>query len=375
MTELERFIDTLCFRPVDRPPFMEIAAWEQTMLRWKREGLPESAANADLFSGNDFFHLEGYDAIVFNMTYPQPPYEERIIHEDERYVKFSDGTGRVRLALKEGTEAGMRMSMDTYIDFPVKSRKDFLTLKRGYERHFKERYPHGWEELKARFRSRMRPVTLFDAYMGTFGFYSMLRNWMGTERLSYFFYDEPDLIHECVEFLYHYIVELFDEPLASGIVDFYYIHEDMAGKSGPLMSPDLFRAFILPWYTRFVDFLKRKGVRVVIVDTDGNFEALVPVFLDAGVDAFGPIERAAGMDPVRFRKKYGKRFAMIGGFDKRALIEGKDAIDEEMRRSVLPILEQGGFIPTVDHSIPPDVPLNQFMYYLERKWAALTGAF
>ena len=111
----------------------------------------------------------------------------------------------------------------------------------------------------------------------------------------------------------------------------------------------------------------------VIVDTDGNFEVLIPLFLESGVEGFGPIERAANLDPLSLRRKYGNAFFMIGGIDKRVLTEGRDAVDVELKHVIPPLIEQGGFIPTIDHSIPPDVPLDSFKYYLERKWKAIHG--
>jgi uroporphyrinogen decarboxylase len=202
----------------------------------------------------------------------------------------------------------------------------------------------------------------------------MLRNWIGTENLSYLFYDDPDLVRECLEFLTDFITgSWLGGALDRAGFDLYYIHEDMAGKSVPLISPDMFREFFLPHYKTFVAFLKRNGVKNVIVDTDGNFEALIPVFLEGGVEGFGPIERAAGLDPVALRKKYGKQFFMIGGVDKRAIKAGPDAVEEELYRVLPPLLDEGGFIPTVDHSVPPDISLENFEYYLKLKRRIIEG--
>lgn len=374
MTEKERLNRTLAFQGTDRVPVMEIALWEQTVEEWREQGLPDKAASADLFTGSDYFGLEGYDLILFNLTFPEPPLEEGIESEDDRYIRYKDGMGRTRLALKEGTVRGMRQSMDCYIDFPVKSRRDFTELKKLYISKPMDRLPGNWgEELETLHRSD-RPSTFLDRYFGSFGLYSMLRNWIGTENLSYLFYDDPELIRECLEFLTDFITgQWLAGALDQAGFDLYYIHEDMAGKSGPLVSPDMFRDLFLPHYKTLVNFLKKNGVKNVIVDTDGNFEALIPVFLDAGVEGFGPIERAAGLDPVELRKEYGKAFFMIGGIDKRVLKAGEGDIDRELYRVLPPLLEEGGFIPTVDHSVPPDVSLRNFEYYLSVKRKIIEG--
>jgi len=68
-------------------------------------------------------------------------------------------------------------------------------------------------------------------------------------------------------------------------------------------------------------------------------------------------------DLIALRKKYGKNLLMIGGIDKHALIEGKSSIKEEVY-SKIPLIQEGGYIPTPDHRVPPDVPLDNYLYYL-----------
>ena len=55
---------------------------------------------------------------------------------------------------------------------------------------------------------------------------------------------------------------------------------------------------------------------------------------------------------------------MIGGIDKRALAKGKDAIHREVDR-VIPLVEDGGYLPELDHSVPPDVSWPDFCEYVE----------
>ena len=373
MTQKERLNRSLQFKPVDRPPFMEIALWEQTVERWRDEELPDAAASADLLSGNEYFGLEGYDIVLFNLTFPQPCPEDRMISEDKRYITFIDGMGRKRIALKEGMIRGMRVSMDSYVEHPVKTREDFRHIKSGYEIDFEDRLPENWADVKASLKKSLRPSMFLDRYFASFGYYSMLRNWMGTEGLSYMFYDDPGLVHDCLNFLTEFITTFLTIALSEVSFDLYYIHEDLAGRNGPLLSPDLFERFFLPHYTKLVELLKSHGVKNVIVDTDGNFEVLIPLFLEAGVEGFGPIEAAAGMDALQLRKKYGNAFFMIGGIDKRVLTRDREAVKRELKRIIPPMLEQGGFIPTIDHSIPPDVRLDSFKYYLEMKWKAIHG--
>ncbi|GAI97578.1 unnamed protein product, partial [marine sediment metagenome] len=77
-----------------------------------------------------------------------------------------------------------------------------------------------------------------------------------------------------------------------------------------------------------------------------------------------PFEVAAGNDAVALRKKYGKDLIIGGTIDKRALIKGKEAIREEVMSKVPFLLEQGGYFPSVDHAVPPDVTFENYCYYI-----------
>jgi len=101
------------------------------------------------------------------------------------------------------------------------------------------------------------------------------------------------------------------------------------------------------------------------VDSDGNIDELIPLWLEGGVNGFLPMEVAAGMDAVALRKKYGKNLILIGNIDKRALIKNKEAIRKEVMSKVPYLLSQGGYFPTIDHAVPPDVPFENYMYYLQ----------
>jgi len=66
-----------------------------------------------------------------------------------------------------------------------------------------------------------------------------------------------------------------------------------------------------------------------------------------------PWEARCNKDPWEERQKYGRDLLIIGGIDKMALIRRK------------PLMDDGGYIPTVDHRVPPDVTLDNYRYYLD----------
>jgi uroporphyrinogen decarboxylase len=109
--------------------------------------------------------------------------------------------------------------------------------------------------------------------------------------------------------------------------------------------------------------LHQYGVRHIIVDSDGNNDVLIPLWLEAGVTGLRPFEVAAGSDAIAIRRKYGKDLIIQGAIDKRALAAGREAIDREVLSKVPWLCLQGGYFPQVDHLVPPDVSLDNYTYY------------
>jgi uroporphyrinogen decarboxylase len=84
------------------------------------------------------------------------------------------------------------------------------------------------------------------------------------------------------------------------------------------------------------------------------------------------MEVAAGNDIVAYRRQFGTRMAYVGGIDKRALAAGGETMRAEVLRVAPPLLKGGGFIPSCDHGVPPDISWPNFVAYT-RLLAELTG--
>jgi len=271
----------------------------------------------------------------------------------------------VRKGLKEGTVRGTRMSMDTYMDFPIKTREDWLAFRKRLDPKSPARYPMWWEDEVRALNNRTYPLLMGrDA---AFGLYWKLRELMGTVGVSYAFFDQPALIEEILEYLTDFFIEIFHPALHQVEFDMMVFSEDFAGKGGPLISPAIFHRFFARHYRRIADFVHDHGVPAILVGTDGYTVPLIGPLLDCGVDGQGPLECAAGMDPVELRREFGTDLFLMGGIDKLVLPHGKEAIREELYRKIPPLLEQGRYIPTVDHTVQPDVPYENWLYYLELK--------
>jgi uroporphyrinogen decarboxylase len=125
----------------------------------------------------------------------------------------------------------------------------------------------------------------------------------------------------------------------------------------------MFRTFALPRYKKVCRWLHDRGIKHIGLDSDGNISKLIPIWLEAGINVLWPFEVQSGMDVLEVRKTYGRDLVLMGGIDKRVLSRGGQSMREEVDR-VTPLVEDGGYIPEPDHSIPPDVAWQDFCEYI-----------
>jgi uroporphyrinogen decarboxylase len=100
------------------------------------------------------------------------------------------------------------------------------------------------------------------------------------------------------------------------------------------------------------------------MDSDGHNGQILEVLHPTGIDGITPMEIAALNDPAEYLAKYPKVFIM-GGIDKRELRFTKEQTRAEVVRRYRAARKYGRYIPSVDHGVPPDIPVRNFLYMVE----------
>ncbi|MBL4576560.1 MAG: hypothetical protein JKY51_10790, partial [Opitutaceae bacterium] len=144
------------------------------------------------------------------------------------------------------------------------------------------------------------------------------------ENLCMGYYEEAELIHDILNTNGETTERVLDRVASTVTVDLLSVHEDMAGRSGALAGPTQVIEFIQPYYRRIWDMLKDKGCRLFDQDSDGDMNAVIPAFLEAGINVMHPMEPASNMDIVKVRETYGNQLAFYGGLNKYLLKESKE---------------------------------------------------
>ena len=359
----------------------EFGYWSETIFRWYKEGLPCKSNIIDRIDVNDtvngpanplhynqsenppidtdiaeFFKFDKGQRCVPYHYFHYPVFEEKIVEEDDKYVIKYDQSGIKVKQLKD------KSSMPFWLDFPVKNRFDWEKIKE--ERLRLDNFDARFIGNKAKFYEEAKNRDYVLGIFGGFGFFGSLRFLMGEERLFMTYYDDPGLIKDICGHLCNMWLSMAEELTPNIEFDLAFFWEDMSGKNGSLISPATFREFMMPYYQKITDFLKSKKIDKSIVDTDGNVEKLIPLFLEAGVNIMNPFERQADNDLIKYRKEF-PDMVMMGGFDKNTLYKGKEAIDRELKITKW-LISQGGYVPFCDHVVPPNSSWENFKYYRNR---------
>lgn len=353
MTSRARFLAALRGAPVDRLFRYEHGPWPTTHQRWLGEGLPADVPM------NEFFQMDALVRIMINSGYTESPYHpkfaETTLEETATHRVYTDADGITKKILREQSDT----SMPEFHRFPVTGRADWpAALARLNPADAAARItdrPHWVAACADPAVPTMLPIC------GAFGH---PRNLLGDEGLAYLIYDDPALLEEMLDNWRDLYVALLRELTRDVRVDVLLIWEDMCYKNGPLINPEQFRRFMSPRYRAVIAAARAAGVAGVIVDTDGDCRSMIPVFLDDGADCMMPFEVQAGMDIVQLRREF-PALTILGGLDKRALAGDRAAIRAEVDRVLPHFADQTRFIPTLDHTVPPNVSLANFQYYLE----------
>lgn len=372
MNTRQRYIATVLFEQPDYIPFFPGRPRRSTLDAWHRQGLPQ---DAEWFSylvsllgfEQEWMHSEITPGVDFRMI---PQFEEKVIEHRGDSLLVQDWKGNVCEISDQFDLECLRSPIDfvtrKWIKCPVERWEDWEQMKSRYDPSDPARFPSD-------FKQRCRILAEQDRVVSVFfnGPFMQLREWLGFENLCLAFIEKPDLVRDMLGFWRAFISRLLEKTLADLPLDYVHISEDMAYKGKSMISPAMVREFISPVWQEWADIVRGAGCPIYDVDSDGYVGELIPIWAEAGFQINDPVEVAAGNDLVALREAFGKQMAYLGGVDKRAIAKGGDAIKAETER-LSPVVKSGGYIPSCDHGIPPDVSWPAMVEY-SRRLAELTG--
>jgi uroporphyrinogen-III decarboxylase len=353
--EREEFLEYMTFQQNRRPLFIEPFG---PIIGLKEEWAAQGATPAELDFSAFRYRRAQYGSLPVNTGWLGGA-EEAILEETDEAILARDARGR-RVRLPKGYA-----SLALPLDYPVRTMADWQRLKPHYL-FYEERFGEGWERVARQHREARRVVTASIP-----GGFDELRELMGDIEACMAYYTQPDLAYDLLETMAETACRVLDRVTQAVPIDMLMVHEDFAGKSGPLVGPRQMRAFIAPYYRRVWDLVRARGARLFWIDSDGDISPILPDLLEAGINVIFPVEPVGGMDIVHLRQQYGTRLAFIGGLDKHVLRRSREEITAELERKIPPMMRTGGCVLGLDHRIPNGTPLENYRFYIRKAWEIL----
>jgi uroporphyrinogen decarboxylase len=326
------------------------------MDRWIAEGKVKT--------GDDLEKLFDYNDEAFCRLYAggmMPRFEVKVLENRGEYEVEQDAVGRKVLYFK-GRRNGF---MPEYLDHAV---KDFTTWERDVKWRFVPDAPGRLENaLSEGKRAKKASDEGFIVVDWVIGGYMYLRELIGAVPLLYMFYDNPALILDCMKTWFDVADAVIAEHQKSAVVDELALDEDICYNHGSLISPDMIKEFLLPYYSQLYENVKKRNSdrtqKVHFqVATDGYSDETYALYRSIGVDFLSPFEAASGCNIIEMSRRY-PDLLISGGIDKRLIAAGGDAIKRHLE-DIMPFMRaRGGYIPTCDHGVPEETSFDNYLLY------------
>lgn len=353
MTDRERFNNQMHYKPVDRCFNMEFGYWDENFQQWdifKSNGIKDNA-QADIF-----FNFDRIEA-VSGRIWMNPPFQDKVVEERDKTRIIMNSDGLLAEIPKDGHD-----TIPHFIKSSIETPDDWKRVK---EERFRRDDPSrkvDVEKLKAMHPdNRDYPLGVYCGSM-----IGRIRNMLTFEGLAYACCDYPGMVEDMVETCCVLVEDFLDQVLPHIDFDFASGWEDICFKNGPIVSVDFFKNVVTPRYKRISNKLRKAGIDLWYTDCDGDVRPILPYFLEGGINCLFPFEVNSCAHPSELLNEYGKELRIMGGVDKIKLKEGKEAIIDYLK-TLVPLVDRGGYIPFCDHRCPPDVSPENYLFYLDLK--------
>jgi hypothetical protein len=316
VNQKQRFLRTLLGGGADRFPFFDLDPAEETVERWRREGLPRGKSVAE------FFNLETHHSVGL------------IIRSYPYFTKASD-----------------------LLDDPS-------SFDRHYNPDEPSRYAKGFVKRAKRI-TKEGCVLYVDASGG--GLLQMLGvgDWESLVSALFALVERPQMVEDLLERTTDFYCVCLERVLARVSVDYAAFYEPIASNTGPVISPAMFERFAMPGYRKVLSLLEKFKVPLrILCTTGGDLSSLLPSLIEAGINGLWISNiRSAGMEYAALRRTFGLDVALIGGIDSGALSRDTAAVRRAVEETVPPLLESGRYLPCLDDRPRSNIPFSQYRLY------------
>jgi hypothetical protein len=353
MTDRERFNNQMHYKPVDRCFNMEFGYWEENFHEWSL--FVENGIKGN-WEADQFFNFDRIECVGGNV-WMNPVFPNTVVEETPTTRILMNGDGLLAEVPKDGHD-----TIPHYLKASIITPEDWEKCKKERFRRDDPARKIDINALKAQHpKDRTYPLGVWCGSM-----IGKIRDMLTFEGLAYAGYDYPEMVEDMVETCCLLVEDSLDQLLPHFDFDYAAGWEDICFKNGPIVSVPFFRDVVTPRYKRINKKLKEYGIDLWYTDCDGDVRPILPYLLEGGINCLFPFEVNGCAHPSELFDTYGKELRIMGGFDKIEMGKGPEAIKAYMD-SLVPLVERGGYIPFCDHRCPPNVKVEDYLYYLDLK--------
>jgi uroporphyrinogen decarboxylase len=211
-----------------------------------------------------------------------------------------------------------------------------------------------------RYHTRYEVGGIFETAWGLYGLENFLIDLMERPEI-------PCAVMNCITDIYIDNVRSLMKT-SQGLIDMVYTYDDIGGQNGLIMSPAMWRKYILPCHQRLNAVIKEYNLKILYHSCGAIFPLIGALIKDVGIDALNPLQpRAAGMDMQKIKDNFGEQIAFHGAIDlQETMAHGTPQdVSNEVRDRIRVLGKGGGYICTTAHYIQADSPLeNVFALYM-----------
>jgi uroporphyrinogen decarboxylase len=184
---------------------------------------------------------------------------------------------------------------------------------------------------------------------------------MGMDNFMIALYEDPGRVQRLIDGIVEYNRVCIRRLLDLG-VDIIHVSEDLGTQQDLMLSPDMFRRFLLPAYEACFDEIKQRGV-LIDFHSCGAVEKIIPDLMAVGVDILNPVQVTAN-DRRRVKEMVRGRMSVLGGIDSRIVHTGTpDDIRSEVRNAFAIWAPGGGWLAAPDQVLTGAAEENEAMFW------------
>ncbi len=323
--------------------------WGETIERWQGEGLNGDARHVLEMLGSDFHQIA--------WCWPAPlAGRDQVIEVDAQTRIVRDGHGKLVRYWRD------RSGTPEHLGFDCDSREK-------WQRIYKPALLDSGLQINppaARRAERLGREKGKWCYMACVEPFEQTRAMMGDELTAIAMAEDPEWVADVAEAFTSEVMRNLDAVIAEGAwPDGLWCYGDMAYNHATFCSPKMYRELIWPQHRRLVQWAHAHDMKF-IYHTDGNINAVIDLYLEAGFDCLQPLEAKADVDVRKLAPRYGDRLALFGNID--VMVMGSndlEALEAEIAGKFQAGMATRGYAYHSDHSVPPTVSWATYQRLIE----------